>query len=546
MQGKKLSPRSVELIFLSVTGILFYWLNWYSVLAYDDWYYAMICEDADFFKPVSGRSPIESIGDIFVSQWNHYQYVNGRFLLHFIVQLFVGLLGLRAFQVANTVMFVLLMKYLCRLCIPVQHRDRFMYYILTFLIFWFIMGMFMEVGFAYLSTIAFAVNYLWSATLFVWVIYEYYKNKDNKANVTRVKKVVVFMLALLCGASNESFAVGLSAALFIYYCAHPKAFIGATRYLAFGLWIGTASLVFAPANFQRFVTENDGGLVYGLKERAQRLIDGWFSFFPIIIFLILLIVAKIKRKKLFRQIASNKKELLWVIVFSFAFLSILAGFAGATQMFSSIILSEIIILLPILYSSGTLFKNNKLICSITVLALVVHYVCILQYRQKEKSDYDDCVLGYLDSDMGLAIYRPIDTPRIISAYGINMMTSYRMMHNLTGISVNDNMKYGFPVLVPDLTNGLHSYQVVENNDSYAIHDAGYFWVVNGKDAEDYSFEAKDFQYNSLMLGIWFKYISSMPEKIEVKSDCVTVDGRNYIVIRKSQEGITINKLDVVR
>lgn len=404
----------------------------------------------------------------------------------------------------------------------------------------------MEVGFAYLSTIAFAVNYLWSAAIFVWVIYEYYRYKNSGERIPLFKKIVLFVLALLCGASNESFSIGLSAALFMYYCIHPKNFNGANRYLAFGLWIGTALLVFAPANFQRFATENGGGLMYGMKERAQRLIDGWFRLLPIIIFLILLIVAKIKRKKLFLQIANSKKELLWVIVFSFAFLFCIAGFAGATQMFSSIILSELIILLPVLYSSGTLFKNNKLICSIAVLLLVGHYMCILQYRQKEKSDYDNCVSGYLDSDSGLAIFRPIDMPRIISAYGINMMTSYRIVHNLIGISVNNNMKYRLPVIVPDLANGLHLYKLIEINDSYAIHDAGYFWVVDGKDAEDYRFEAKDFQYNSFMLGIWFKYISSMPKKIEVKSDSVTVDGRNYIVIRKSQEGITINKLDIVR
>lgn len=211
MQGKRLSPRSVEWIFLSVIGILFYWLDWYSVLAYDDWYYAMMCEDADFFKPVSGRTPIETIGDIFVSQWNHYRYVNGRFLLHFIVQLFVGILGLRAFQVANTVMFVLLIKYLCRLCIPPHYRDRFLYYILTFLIFWFIMG-FVNMGLGYYTCISFSVNYLWPSTLFVIVIYLWYNYKDGNCPI--VKGIGFFVLSLLCGASSETFSVGLSGAFF--------------------------------------------------------------------------------------------------------------------------------------------------------------------------------------------------------------------------------------------------------------------------------------------------------------------------------------------
>lgn len=56
--------------------------------------------------------------------------------------------------------------------------------------------------------------------------------------------------------------MGVSAALFFYYCFNIKKFSGAVPYLIIGFWIGTSIVTFAPGNFVRMGKVNDveGGL----------------------------------------------------------------------------------------------------------------------------------------------------------------------------------------------------------------------------------------------------------------------------------------------
>lgn len=538
MRSDGMSARSIEWIFLSIIGVLFYWLNFYSVMAYDDWYYAMICEDAEFFKSGAGRTPIETVGDIFVSQCNHYQCINGRFLLHFIVQLFAGILGMRAFQVASTVMFVVLVRYLCRLCVPSQYRDRILFYILTFMVFWFAMGLFVDVGFAYMSTIAFSVNYLWSSALFVWVIYEYCRYKDGSEQVSGLRKWALSVLAFMCGASNEAFSVGLSAALFLNFCIRPKSFTGVLRYIAVGLWMGAAVSVLAPGNLNRFIDAN----AVGMRTRLDRLMNVATPMLGVII--MGLISAVLCRKRLYELYKENRM-LLWTALATILFL-MSTGFGGARQMFIPVIIIAIVVLLKVIFRLAGVRRFGKILTTLSIVLFAVHYVLVLDCRKAEKADFNRLVEEYFASDAGLVVYSPVKRCDIISSYGLDVMTFNHMGFILGGINMcRCGMAHCAPVLIPDLSQGVSRYPVVNDNEKYIVYDAEYFWLMKEKNGNCHSVISHDFSYENPLVNLGYAWFVEKPGEYDVVTKTVTVDGERYIVIDKIQNKIIINGFEAV-
>lgn len=535
-----LSTAKVEWIFLSIIGLLFYWLNYYSVLGMDDWYYALICEDSKFFHQIPDRNPIKTIGDIFVSQYNHYQYVNGRFWVHFIIQLFAGILGLKLFQFINSIMFVLLVRNLCRLCIPLECRNSITHYIITFLIFWFSMGLIISVGFTYLSSIAFSVNYLWSSTLFVSVIYYFYKYNNHTEKIALHKKCAIFALALLCGASHEAFSIGLSVMIFIYYLFNHNKCNGITKYLLVGLCIGAATLIFAPANFIRVSGTTESGLIFALKLRLDQLGLKWIQLIPVVLLLFLFILSKLQKGKLSR-LFRDYNFLHYTAFFTFAFL-FFVGMAGNPQMFSSITIMVIILIVKLLFSFDFIVRYNKLLMILSTMVLCIHYIFVLQYRQQENANYNDMFNEYVEHNTGLITFRPIDAHKLISSYGMGMTNLKSLDFSFSGINqLYFNWKRPF-VIIPDLSEGISSYHKIDN-DKYDIYDNHYFYIIKSADAEnEYDFYTAEYDFNSIMLQLWFRYCASKPDRINLEFNRIEYNNEAYYIIRKNQQDKTIHNI----
>ena len=84
-----------------VVALAFFVLNVFTPLYHDDFVYKFMFEDGT----VNYDHPIQSVGDIFLSQVEHYHSVNGRSIVHFLVQLFTGLLGKQVFNIFNVIVF---------------------------------------------------------------------------------------------------------------------------------------------------------------------------------------------------------------------------------------------------------------------------------------------------------------------------------------------------------------------------------------------------------------------------------------------------------
>jgi hypothetical protein len=83
--------------------------------------YEYICDgdkQADFWADDKCLEKVQTFGDVFKSQINHYKHVNGRFIVHTIEQSFCGVIGLDTYYVINALMFALL-------CVYCEHRRTY-------------------------------------------------------------------------------------------------------------------------------------------------------------------------------------------------------------------------------------------------------------------------------------------------------------------------------------------------------------------------------------------------------------------------------------
>ena len=102
-------------------GIAFYILNNAVPFRNDDYMYQFVflttC-DYSLPTPVDIHRPITNISELFSSQYNHYMIMNGRCPVHFLVQLFCGILGKDLFKIYNT---IILNNYNNIIYIHIQH-----------------------------------------------------------------------------------------------------------------------------------------------------------------------------------------------------------------------------------------------------------------------------------------------------------------------------------------------------------------------------------------------------------------------------------------
>lgn len=234
-----MKPRNLKLLcgaFLLAVFVVMYLLNRFSPMSCDDWHYVFLFGTLE---------PIDSLGDIVVSQWHHYLRFNGRLVVHTIVQLFDGLLGKEVFNVFNALVFLLFLWGIARL-VTNDKRNRYKVMSVAFALVFFVLAGFKDV-FLWLSG---SVNYLWAGTALL-----FFHHALERETVPRWSLVPLVLFSLACGWSNEAFVVGLAAAYFIYYVIlHRDRLTGHRRWMLAAFFIGVALLVFAPGSLNKATT----------------------------------------------------------------------------------------------------------------------------------------------------------------------------------------------------------------------------------------------------------------------------------------------------
>lgn len=192
--------------------------------------------------------PIRTIGDIFESQYYHYFSGNGRYVAHWIVQLFDGILGQTAFAIADGIVYILFIRMIMLTC-----------------------GIKMTNWQGVLTTACLVITcqclrmtpafqmYVWMYLLvlcYLWILMHYHTRKWWML-------MLLCVFSLLCGNGHESLNPGIVVGVGLYILTN-RGKITLQQWLMYGFFcLGLLILLSSPATQSR-IGQNIMALEYKL------------------------------------------------------------------------------------------------------------------------------------------------------------------------------------------------------------------------------------------------------------------------------------------
>ena len=191
--------------------------------------------------------PVLSFADAVKSQQAAYFDYNGRFLIHTLSQWFNSMDGTTLPIIVNTLSWALLITCFVLLSFGRKRLD-WAWLIIAFAVLWLTMpnSLHMMIG-----SITAAADYLWTGavSLLLLLVFQNITQNDKPSSWPKVLLIGVF--ALIAGAMQESFSIGISAGLLVYAPSNRKR-MPREAWVLIGCYIvGTALVALAPANFKR-------------------------------------------------------------------------------------------------------------------------------------------------------------------------------------------------------------------------------------------------------------------------------------------------------
>ena len=202
-------------------------MNWLTTLKGDEYVYALMPGDLS--------QHCTSLGDYVQTIPTFYHSTNGR-LADAIERLFASLIGKPVFNVLNTLMFVLLIEGIFTLAVGRRRSVMALSMMLVCIAFFF------PYPGETLLWMAGSFNYLWAATLSLWLII--WLRRSGQA-------ALGLLAGLIAGAFNESTSLGVLLGLFLYFALNRREFTGFRRWVLLGYAVGFAIILSSPALWNR-------------------------------------------------------------------------------------------------------------------------------------------------------------------------------------------------------------------------------------------------------------------------------------------------------
>lgn len=228
-------------------------LNFLTPLYYgDDYVYAFIWNNQFMNVPLPEHvTRINSVSDIFISQWRHYFTGNGRLIAHLFVQFFIWK-GKWLFNFFNSLVFIILILEIHWISdagkISFKNLRLGMLCWIFFALWTFVIGFWS----VYLW-LAGACNYLWSVTFLLAFLLLYirkYFNGDAIIYDLKEARLWIFLIGVCAGWTNENTIcwVILIMGVWFYKLAKIKQLENWMIYGYIGLCLGYVLLIIAPGN----------------------------------------------------------------------------------------------------------------------------------------------------------------------------------------------------------------------------------------------------------------------------------------------------------
>ncbi|MBQ5823988.1 MAG: hypothetical protein IIW48_04195 [Clostridia bacterium] len=192
---------------------LSFFMNSMTHLSLDDYaYHFIFIEDADSAEVINTGDRVESVSDIITSMKAHYNTVNGRIVLHFIVQLML-LWGKPVFNVFNSVFMVLLVALMYLHCKGKNKRQSApLFLMIAFAVWSFVPSASLTVFWLDGS-----INYLWGSVfrLIALLPYRYYYD-SGKLPCQALLFVPIQLMCAVAGSANENMSAAFIGVAFLF------------------------------------------------------------------------------------------------------------------------------------------------------------------------------------------------------------------------------------------------------------------------------------------------------------------------------------------
>ena len=330
---------------------------------------------------------LSSISDIITSQMSMYKQWTGRIPVHTIIQTMLYL-GTWTFQIINPIIFAIFLLLITNMIF--KKVTYFKTILALFLICFLTKGL----GEKYIW-LSGSVNYLWTTTSMLVVMYFYYKifEKDEKLQKYQIPIFLIF--SFFAGWSQENVAFVLGSYIIIIGLSNLKKFKGysvkekATIITGIILFvIGALLLIFAPGNLVRMGT-NETGLQ--IENIITRFIEIKYLIVLYIITLIVLFIINVTNKKE-NTLKVLKNQILFILPIIIGLLPMIIIAEFPTR---SMLPYEIMIIIIIIantqfiinkYNLKKLVKIASVIISIPVIYMFIRNV---SYSEKYMKPYKE-------------------------------------------------------------------------------------------------------------------------------------------------------------
>nr|MBP3258644.1 hypothetical protein [Bacilli bacterium] len=232
LENKKL----LERIFLFGIFVLMIILNFLTPLIADDYSYSASIDGG----------VISSFFDIIKNQFDHYMTWGGRSVAHTIAQIFLILLNKNIFNVINAFVFTALVGLIYKNSIGANEQRPILIPIIGLLM-WYFVPVFGQTSIWLIGS----CNYLWTATFVMLNIY-LFRNEKIKNNTINI--ILMFLLGVLAGWSNENTGFGCISVLVMFLIVKKfkkEKIHGHQISSLLGTILGYVVMLVAPGNYVR-------------------------------------------------------------------------------------------------------------------------------------------------------------------------------------------------------------------------------------------------------------------------------------------------------
>lgn len=372
---KILSKKTNFIIIMILFGLIIYIITCLTPKIADDFAWGYVSKTGE---------PITNINQIFVSMKNFYMTQNGRIFGEFYIQLFT-LLGKPIFNICNAVVYTLVIYLIYKICNPNKDINN-MVYIFIHLILWFFVPHYGQVVFWFSG----ACNYLWlSLPILIMILcFRMHSLDINKLKDTIFNMILLFILGIVSGWSNENSSAGMIVIMFIYIIYFKKYKIQIHKWnisALIGAIIGFSFQILSPGNFSRL--ENTSSQIHtSIIFRFFMITYFGFMFITglLIILNIIFVISINKNKQYKNKIISNN------IIFLFgAFITTYSMMASPTMPERTwyMVVVYLTIAIGICFNSIDL-KNETILCKISILISIISILCFIVMA------LDTCICSY--------------------------------------------------------------------------------------------------------------------------------------------------------